>query len=204
MKKLIVATVATVLAVASQANVIDWGYKITGDKTVDSEAAAQASDYAKNYVAYLFAADAVEDWSKFTQGDLSKAKDSSAIQFQTYGGTRTGALYATANAGGVVGAARAVDVGNADSYAAKIIVVDTVNNTYNATDATIASRSETAGAGVAGVQSVAQTAFAGKTFGEFYSGGTPTPPGPGPIPEPTSGLLLLVGGAMLALRRKQK
>ncbi len=29
-------------------------------------------------------------------------------------------------------------------------------------------------------------------------------PGPGPIPEPTSGLLLLVGGAMLALRRKQK
>ena len=32
----------------------------------------------------------------------------------------------------------------------------------------------------------------------------PDPPGPGPIPEPTSGLLLLVGGAMLALRRKQK
>ena len=29
-------------------------------------------------------------------------------------------------------------------------------------------------------------------------------PDPGPIPEPTSGLLLLVGGAMLALRRKQK
>ena len=38
------------------------------------------------------------------------------------------------------------------------------------------------------------------------SGSTPTPPTPGPsgIPEPTSGLLLLVGGAMLALRRKQK
>ena len=27
---------------------------------------------------------------------------------------------------------------------------------------------------------------------------------PSPVPEPTSGLLLLVGGAMLALRRKQK
>ena len=37
-----------------------------------------------------------------------------------------------------------------------------------------------------------------------FGGSTPTPPGPGPIPEPTSGLLLLVGGAMLALRRKQK
>ena len=32
---------------------------------------------------------------------------------------------------------------------------------------------------------------------------TPTPD-PDPLPEPTSGLLLLVGGAMLALRRKQK
>ena len=80
---------------------------------------------------------------------------------------------------------------------------------FNPIDATIATRSETAGGGTAGVQSVAQTAFAGQSFGEFYSGGTPTPPtpptpGPGGIPEPTSGLLLLVGGAMLALRRKQK
>ena len=33
--------------------------------------------------------------------------------------------------------------------------------------------------------------------------GGATPPGPGGIPEPTSGLLLLVGGAMLALRRKR-
>ena len=40
--------------------------------------------------------------------------------------------------------------------------------------------------------------------GAFTAGSTPTPPGPGPVPEPTSGLLLLVGGAMLALRRKQK
>ena len=34
-----------------------------------------------------------------------------------------------------------------------------------------------------------------------FSGGSG---GGGDIPEPTSGLLLLVGGAMLALRRKQK
>ncbi len=39
--------------------------------------------------------------------------------------------------------------------------------------------------------------------GKFTAGSTPTP-GPDPLPEPTSGLLLLVGGAMLALRRKQK
>ena len=203
MKKLIVATAAIALAVASQAAVIDWGYKITGDKTVDSVAAAQASDYAKNYVAYLFAADAVKDWSKFTQDDLASAKDSAAIQYQAYT-QRNGAGYATANTQGVVGNARVVDVGETDSYAAKIIVVDTVNNTYNAVDMTIASRSETAGAGTAGVKSVAQSAFAGLTFGEFYSAPTPGPVDPTDVPGPTSGLLLLVGGAMLALRRKQK
>ena len=53
---------------------------------------------------------------------------------------------------------------------------------------------------------VSYSAIAAGTSKTF--GGTPTPPpGPGPdgdVPEPTSGLLLLVGGAMLALRRKQK
>ena len=43
----------------------------------------------------------------------------------------------------------------------------------------------------------------------WKSFGPSTPPGPGPepepgTPEPTSGLLLLVGGAVLGLRRKQK
>ncbi len=202
MKKLIVATAAIALAVASQAAVVDWGYKVTGDKTVTSAAAAQASDYAKNYMVYLFAADAVEDWSKLTQNDLTKAKDSAALKYQGYA-QRTGANYATADGNNVVGNPRAFDVGDAAEYAAKIVVVDTVNNTYNASDITIASRSETAGASTAGIKSVAQSAFAAQSFGEFYSGGTPTP-GPDPIPEPTSGLLLLVGGAMLALRRKQK
>ena len=44
-------------------------------------------------------------------------------------------------------------------------------------------------------KSATQAASAWKTVG---GGGTD------PLPEPTSGLLLLVGGAMLALRRKQK
>ncbi len=206
MKKLIVATAAIALAVASQAAVVDWGYTITGDKTVSSETEGKASDYAKNYVAYLFAADALEDWSKLKQSDLSSATDSSAVKYQTYT-KRGGATYATADGNGTVGAARSLDVGSAASFTGKIVVVDTVNNTYNASDIIIASRDETSGAGTEGIKSVAQATFAGLTFGQFYGGDTPTPPdppGPGPIPEPTSGLLLLVGGAMLALRRKQK
>ena len=42
------------------------------------------------------------------------------------------------------------------------------------------------------------TASTTHTYGAFGGGGTD------PLPEPTSGLLLLVGGAVLALRRKQK
>ena len=44
-----------------------------------------------------------------------------------------------------------------------------------------------------------------KSFGVTPSGTwTPISSGTDPLPEPTSGLLLLVGGAVLALRRKQK
>ena len=46
-------------------------------------------------------------------------------------------------------------------------------------------------------KSASSAASAWKSVGGGSSGG-------GDVPEPTSGLLLLVGGAMLALRRKQK
>ena len=48
--------------------------------------------------------------------------------------------------------------------------------------------------------------FDGSMFGAAgsRSGWTAVSGGGGDVPEPTSGLLLLVGGAMLALRRKQK
>ena len=191
MKKLIVAAAAIALAVASQAAVVDWGYKITGDKTVDSVAAAQASAYANNYMVYLFAADAVADWDKLTEADLASAKDSSSLQYLSYG-SRTGGNYATANKNGIVDAVRTVDVGDAASYVAKIVVVDTVNNTYVATSKTLTSRDETAGASQADMVSLTQATFAAQSFGGFA-----------PVPEPTSGLLMLLGVAGLALRRRR-
>ena len=191
MKKLIVAAAAMMLAVASQAAVVDWGYKITGDKTVDSVANAQASDYAKNYMVYLFAADAVADFSKLTKEDLSKAKDSAALQYQTWT-SRAGATYATADSTGNVGAARTFSVGDASAYEGVLVVVDTKSDTYNASSITIASRSETAGAGTAGIKNMSQANFANQSFGQFSA-----------VPEPTSGLLLLLGMAGLALKRKR-
>ena len=48
------------------------------------------------------------------------------------------------------------------------------------------------------------TAYGASDWSTMTAGGGGGGGGQGGIPEPTSGLLLLVGGAMLALRRKQK
>jgi hypothetical protein len=191
MKKMIIAAAALIVAVASQAAVVDWSYTINKDKTVDSIDAAQASAYANNYMVYIFAANAaVADWSALTQDDLALALDSAALQYQTYG-SRNGGTYSTANSLGVVGNARSIDVGDAASLAAKYVIVDTVNNTYVVTEATLESRAETAGVGSSGVIAITQTDFAGQTFSPIA------------VPEPTTGLLMLLGLAGLALRRRR-
>ena len=46
--------------------------------------------------------------------------------------------------------------------------------------------------------------FGGTLFAQSGANGWNTNGGSTPVPEPTSGLLLLIGGAMVALRRKQK
>lgn len=191
MKKMIIAAAALIVAVASQAAVVDWSYTITKDKTVSSVDAAQASAYANNYMVYIFAAGAaVADWSALTQDDLALALDSSALQYQSYG-SRNGAQYATADLGGTVGNVRTLDVGEAASLAAKYVIVDTVNNTYAVTDATLESRAETAGQGSSGTLIVEQASFAGQAFSPIA------------VPEPTTGLLMLLGLAGLALRRRR-
>ena len=85
---------------------------------------------------------------------------------------------------------------NGDQYKASSVYSGT--NIYDP-----AAQESTPGSTVLTTAQLANTSWT-----SFGGGGTPDPgptPGPGPnIPEPTSGLLLLVGGAMLALRRKQK
>ena len=201
MKKIMFMAAAIAIATVTQANVVDWGYTITGDKTVNSAATAQASAYANNYTIYLFAADAVADWTQLTSADLALAKDHADLEYQNWT-SRGGATYATADSTGNVGAARTFDVGDAASYSAMMVVYDNVNNTYAYEAMNIASRSETAGAGTEGIDSKSQTAFAAQTFTPV-SGGGGGGGGSGTIPEPTSGLLMLVGLGALALRRKR-
>lgn len=45
---------------------------------------------------------------------------------------------------------------------------------------------------------------AGRPWTPSVTASTPTPPSPGDLPEPAEGMLILLGGAALALRRKQR
>ncbi len=84
------------------------------------------------------------------------------------------------------------DSASPTSGTSKYVVVDGASNLTKTIAATTANVTFSAG----NASSILNNADNWKSFGSGGSGGD--------TPEPTSGLLLLVGGAMLALRRKQK
>ena len=121
------------------------------------------------------------------------------IQAQLAEGTLTGGVAPTSSTKrGVTtwsaSGASTTAAGVGDAVTGYLVVLDTATETYSL----IAKSGEV-------------SAALNKAVFDFGSGAgtlpsTPTGHGGGddPIPEPTSGILLLVGGAVLALRRKQK
>lgn len=190
MKKLFVATAAIALAVATQAASIDWS---VGANTWTM---SDGSKPPKNTVVYLI------DGAQWAT--ISAAIDGGATSFTTADAGII-AVGQTSNTKGYVngGTATSSSLVAGQTYNFAYMVFDTAAGQFYASKATPAAAYDPS---IAAYSETTYANFDGASFTTTgLSGGWTTGGGSSPaIPEPTSGILLLVGAGMLALRRKQK
>jgi len=189
MKKLIVFAACAMLAAVTKAAAVGWTL-------------AGASAYANDaYQFFVIGQNGATSIAAIT-ALLDAGTDTSSYAF---GSGQVGA----AGSASVVAAASGKSL-DAGTYTGFFVIFDEASPASGASNYAVVSGAstltKTIGTTAASVQfasgnvsSILSDSSNWKSFGPA----TPTP-GPGPIPEPTSGLLLVVGGAMLALRRKQK
>ena len=174
MKKLIVVITTALMAVVVQASSVNWSFT--------------AGSAYKDYTIYLC--------SELAEGGFTGTSDITSHLLGSSGnsGTLTGARSAAASGtatvandpGSTVNFYYVIVSKDGDGYWTKASSGEAYTTASTHSDSAVLQADGTA------LLSSAKTAWA--------TGGG----GGGGIPEPTSGLLLLVGGAMLALRRKQK
>lgn len=191
MKKLMIALTAVVVGVAAHAATVDWQYQVT----------ASSTDYhASNYALYLVDAakwDAAKAGAGITADTFT---DSSIVYAQTTFASGTGKgsnkTYISNKAGTTTSGASATaladtivaDGGKLNVY---YVILDTSKdpNEYYASEKTaLTGRSATGTAIQTGFGSVANSAVSFTAVN---------------VPEPTSGLLMLLGIAGLALKRRR-
>ncbi len=187
MKKIIVCLVIALTAIVTQAASATWGIMAISTPS-------QITDLS-SMTAYL-----VQETSTFKQSDLVSGLKENGVSALEGHYDVSKAL--TPNASGVASLVNVkvssdawVSGGTYDFYTV-IIATDTSNNSYY-----LLSNKMITGVGVNTSDALTKSlAFGSQAENTAWA---PTPAGTN-IPEPTSGLLLLVGGALLALRRKQK
>ena len=182
MKKLVVVLAAAMMAFGVQAAEVLWSSGVFNGP--DGSSSKTGTAYSDVYTAVLsIYADAAGETllASDTTSDVNKK------------GLMKGSANITDPAAGVT-----------QTYYTKLVITDSA--TGKALESTMGSFTFTGGDLAA-----PSLTFYGDGAGGFATGGAPTASpagwstgGGGDVPEPTSGLLLLVGGAMLALRRKQK
>ena len=195
MKKLLFMIAAVVAAVSAQAAYVDWQYTV-------SEGSG-GTDWRSGYTAYLLTA---ADWTALqtagvtAAGLAGKATDSSGF-FVASAGKKT--IYST-GAGGSAGA-RQVEAASGDYY---VILGSASGYTVGLGPASVTAYADQSSGGTGLTPGTTQSPSAAAAGSTLTTAMASTPystggGGSGGVPEPTSGLLLALGGAMLALRRKR-
>lgn len=186
MKKLMTFACAVALAAVAQAGAVKWS------ATQLDASPAGAYTATTTYIAYLFDASATElstvtgyltkvggaDWASFT----GAAVDSNTA---TYSTTKEVMTFSAKTYG---------DFSQGDTFSGFLVVLD-ADSTANAKNFLVATKGE---------DTVLTTTAFGKTGDKILAWGSQTGNTWTAVPEPTSGLLMLLGMAGLALRRKQK
>ena len=183
MKKLIAAACAAMIGLATQAATISWSFTWATD--ADGNDLTSGTAYLMNVATMsTSAAEAALTAKTF---DATKALASSSITTDASDGAHGGGM-------------NTVDLSGSQTFYAVIVSGDNygITSTINKEVATI---------GNTVVPFAELSDDSGNSYMTWKPGGISGGSGgggSGGVPEPTSGLLLLVGGAMLALRRKQK
>ena len=186
MKKLIIASIAAAIGLAVNAATVDWQVWVTGGSKV--------SNAYDGYTAYLVTASA---WDALTEVTASTFTSDVVLDSATFNGGsgKTTYTYKTLNKSDVAGL-RGVSIdslseGSSVDVYYILLNTNTDPSQYYAIADTLTGRAETGDAATTANMSIAQSTLSSGTWTAVA------------VPEPTSGLLLVLGMAGLALRRKR-
>lgn len=174
MKKLIIALVATAMAVVANAATVKW--------TVGNVYVPETETKASNYLVYFISS---SDYS--LANATANLQDGDASFVTTYG--QASALTGST---GMASATITSEAGNAETWTGYLVIF----NAASTADATLAYITGEASKATGATGQTANLAFTSNAATQSASNWHA-------VPEPTSGLLMLVGLAGLALRRRR-
>ena len=187
MKKLIIASIAAVFGLAVNAATVDWQVWVTGGSKV--------ADAYDGYTAYLVTASAWDALSSVSADTFTSDVVLDSATFNA-GSGKSSYTYKTLNKSNVAGL-RGVSIdslsegGSVDVYYVILNANKNPSEYYTIAD-TLTGRAETGDAATTANMSIAQSTLSAGTWTSTAA-----------VPEPTSGLLMLLGVAGLALRRRR-